>query len=159
MRYQLKCIPGFSGRYSASRGGKIFSNKCRRFMKPYPTEQGYLMLNLFTDNGRKTTYVHRLIAATFIPNRKGLNEVNHLNAIKADNRASNLEWSDRIHNVEHAIRRGLQKAMSAKDVRSIRRLHQSRKRGFGYRALAKRFGVSRHVVRDIIIGKTRKHIR
>lgn len=37
-------------------------------------------------------YVHRLVAAAFIPNPDDLPEIDHINGDKADNRASNLRW-------------------------------------------------------------------
>lgn len=51
-------------------------------------------------------YVHILVAKTFIPNPDRLPEVNHLNLVKWDNRASNLEWCTRKQNIEHAVKNG-----------------------------------------------------
>ena len=51
--------------------------------------------------------IHRLVAQAFIPNPLGKPEVNHINAIKWDNRASNLEWVTGEENRRHAEKMGL----------------------------------------------------
>lgn len=75
--------------------------------KPYPMKKGYLIS--FVD-GRK--FIHRLVADAFVENPKPLEykQVNHLNGIKWDNRAINLEWCNNSMNVKHAFDTGLNKA-------------------------------------------------
>ena len=46
-------------------------------------------------------YVHRLVAACFIPNPEGKPEINHKNNDHADNSVSNLEWVTRAENANH----------------------------------------------------------
>ena len=81
-----------------------------RLLKPQPRQHGYLAVPLYGNekrhNGRKckSYSVHRLVAEAFIPNPNGYDEVNHLNEIKTDNRAENLEWCDRIANCNHGTR-------------------------------------------------------
>ena len=42
--------------------------------------------------------VHRIIAKAFCENPMNLSEVDHINNIKTDNRASNLRWTSRLEN-------------------------------------------------------------
>ena len=42
--------------------------------------------------------VHRIIAKAFCDNPMSLKEVDHINNIKTDNRASNLRWTSRLEN-------------------------------------------------------------
>lgn len=49
---------------------------------------GYEVIN----HGGKSYPVHRLIAEAFVPNPNGHNIINHINGVKTDNRAVNLEW-------------------------------------------------------------------
>ena len=54
------------------------------------------------DGNRKTLLVHRIVAAAFCPRNEG-DQINHLNSIRHDNRAENLEWCTGKENVAHAI--------------------------------------------------------
>lgn len=73
-----------------------------------PTKKGYLTVTvgLHSDPTRQQR-VQRLIALAFIPNPLSLPDVNHINGIKTDNRALNLEWTDPLRNQRHAWKIGL----------------------------------------------------
>ena len=111
-----KDIPGYEGLYQVSDCGRIKSLNYRRtkqecIMKPR-VAHGYQYVKLFKDKLRKLVKVHRLVAQVFIPNPDNKPEVNHINGIKTDNRAENLEWTTHSENQLHAYRNGLQKQNS-----------------------------------------------
>ena len=62
--------------------------------------------------GTGTFYVHRLVALTFCPNPQELKIVNHINGIKGDARADNLEWVSLSENAQHALRTGLRSSLA-----------------------------------------------
>ena len=76
---------------------------------------GYERVRLCIDNVRITKNVHRLVAKYFIENPYNLPQVNHINAIKSDNRVENLEWCTGSENMKHAIKNGLRKTAIGKN--------------------------------------------
>ena len=69
-----------------------------------PNKKGYLQVLLCNGKIRRRVFVHRIVAIEFIPNDKQLSEVNHINEIKTDNRAINLEWCDTLYNNNYGTR-------------------------------------------------------
>ena len=106
-----KDIEGYEGYYQVSDMGNVRSvdryvshtHSNRLFcpgclIKTKITKKGYEFVNLTRNGKHRTFQVHRLVALAFIPNDKGLPEINHINCIRNDNRAENLEWCDRAYN-------------------------------------------------------------
>lgn len=101
-------VVGFEGYYLVSNTGKVLGKK--GLLTPYLAGKvkkgnGYYMVDLYKDSVRKKMYVHTIVATAFVLNPNGLKEINHKNLDKLDNADSNLEWSTRVHNVNHS--RGL----------------------------------------------------
>ena len=91
--------------YSVSTEGRILKNSNRKILTPSRKSDGYLQINLFTNDGRrKKEYVHRLVALTFLPNECHLPEVNHIDGIRDNNVLSNLEWVTRQENMDKSNR-------------------------------------------------------
>jgi hypothetical protein len=112
-----KDISGYEGKYQVSSVGRVKGvarkragggNVKERILKPAITENGYYFVTLYIDGIAKRKKIHRLVAQTFIDNPDGKPEVNHINGVKTDNRAENLEWATRSENQTHAVRHGLQ---------------------------------------------------
>lgn len=124
----MKDIPGLEGRYAVTRDGRMWSHaktltigmgKLRKhegkWMK-MPIVNGYFKAKICKGPGIELMMsVHRLVAETFIENRKKLPQVNHKNGNKLDNRVENLEWCTSRHNVLHAYKMGLRVSPSGDD--------------------------------------------
>lgn len=74
--------------------------------KPYNFyfKRGYARVGIFMPSLgiTKILFVHRLVAECFIPNPDKKETVNHINGIKSDNRAENLEWATIQENLSHS---------------------------------------------------------
>lgn len=105
MKEIWKDIKGYEGEYQASNLGRIRSldrkvwnyTKKGRVLKQNNSTSGYLYVSL----NSKKTYVHILIAKTFIPNLNNYEQVNHKDFNKHNNCVRNLEWLSRIENIKH----------------------------------------------------------
>lgn len=66
------------------------------------TNKGYGVIPITVNNRRVNQSIHRLVATAFIKNPDNKPEVNHINHIRSDNRALNLEWVTHKENMSHA---------------------------------------------------------
>lgn len=118
-----KPVAGYEGVYEVSSAGKVRSLdrmvlrrgklggiyeywQAGRILSPQQVNSGYLVVHLHAGGRRRIGLVHRLVATAFHghPTDKRP-EVNHKNFDRLDNRAINLEWCSRQHNVDHSENR------------------------------------------------------
>src|SRR5205085_3477553 len=98
-----KDIKGYEGFYQVSNKGRIKGLERYRerkdgilmkvkenILKISTNSNGYFKVDLTKGNKRRTLLVHRLVAATFIPNRENKPEVNHKDGNKNNNEVTNL---------------------------------------------------------------------
>lgn len=98
-----KAIDEYSN-YLVFSDGKIYNNSTKKYLKPIENSSGYCYVTLCKNKEKKNMYIHVLVAKAFITNNDPeKNQVNHINRIKNDNRAENLEWTTRSENAIHAI--------------------------------------------------------
>ena len=139
--------------YLAADTGHVYSIRSGKWLKPERLHNGYL--RLFNPPARRK--VHDLIAEAFYgPRPSSGHVVNHKNAQKDDNRASNLEWATNAENRAHASALGLLKhklkgshRLTWDEVREIRRLSPTHSN----LALAKMFNVTNTMVGYIVTGR------
>ena len=143
--------------YCVTEDGRVFGPKGQ--LKVHMTPTGYLHVTL--GYGR-TSRVHRLVAAAFVPNQSNAPEVNHIDGNKLNNAASNLEWCTRKQNMAHAFATGLCRVVSGEgapaaklkdsDVAAIKAAFVKRHPEFGGAALARRYGVDQSRIHQIVRG-------
>ncbi len=76
--------------YIVSDEGRIANKRTDRILCPYPGKDGYLIVDIFNENGRCTTKVHRLVVKTFINQNLSDLEINHKDTNKTNNFVFNL---------------------------------------------------------------------
>lgn len=113
-----KDIPGYEKLYKISssgivrsydkivRNGKYNQNRVilGRNLKYTLARGGYYTVGLTKDRKQKVYFVHRLVAITFIDNPNSYPIINHKNAVRTDNRVSNLEWCTYSYNTLYSFR-------------------------------------------------------
>ena len=165
-----KDVVGYEGYYQVSNLGRVRSldrevplgettkkNK-GKIRKQVPHKKGYLMLNLSKNKEVKGYLVHRLVALHFVDNPNDYPEVNHINGIKDDNRAANLEWCTRKQNLSHAVEVGLmnQKGIDShwaklteSEVLTIRKMYENEE-AETYETLANKFNVGASTIGRVV---------
>lgn len=160
-------VVGYEGLYQVSNLGSVKALPRQRknglfykghIMKDYRAKGGYRRIMLCDDHMNKRRYmVHRLVAEAFIDNPLNLPQVNHKDENTANNNANNLEWCTREYNVNYGGRisrisgeNNSQHKLTWQQVKEIRETYVPRSKDFNQESLAKKFGVTRRVIHDIV---------
>ena len=124
-------IKGYEGLYKVSNLGRVksFRNfsgfnkkfyKREKIMTPVDNGRGYLHVMLSKNKNTKHVYIHRLVAQSFLPNPNNLQEINHKDENKKNNRVDNLEWISRKDNVNYGTATSRQVKARSKPVTQIK---------------------------------------
>jgi predicted DNA-binding protein YlxM (UPF0122 family) len=130
--------------------------------------RGYLHVDLHYRGHHKIYRVASLVFTAFIgPIAPGMT-INHKNGMTTDNRPCNLElltpkanalhaWTHLGHTGHHEMRGSLNSAakLVEADILDIRALHES---GLSHATIARRYGVTRSAIKDVITRRTWRHV-
>lgn len=103
-------VPSRTHSYTRVRDGKtqtITRQRKATEIAPQQHHTGYQEIGFRIDRERARFLVHRLVAIAFVDGYEPGLCVNHINGIKTDNRADNLEWVSVARNTKHAWETGL----------------------------------------------------
>mgnify|MGYP000622202944 CR=1 FL=1 len=109
---EWRAVEGYKGLYEVSNTGQVKSLNYKRtgqahILAPKHNPSGYLQVVLYKENIKKYVYIHRIVAAAFIPNPEEKAYVNHIDGDKTNNNINNLEWVTPRENNLHAYKTGL----------------------------------------------------
>lgn len=93
-------IEDFEG-YWVSDQGEVYSQKTKKVLKPRENGRGYLKVALCRNGKPYQAYVHRLVAQAFVANPENKEQIDHINAVRTDNRAENLRWCSAKENHDY----------------------------------------------------------
>jgi hypothetical protein len=114
-------ITDFDGKYEVSNLGNVRNKTSKRILAQHLINSGYLKTNIKFKGKSNNRLVHRLVAQYFcIGFQEGM-QVNHINALRTDNRSVNLEWVTPKENIQDSISRGTFNVSSAHAVAQERR--------------------------------------
>ncbi len=184
---ELRDVPGFGGLYAVTADGRVWAKprawrtgaQCQvqrshagKWMAQRIDSRGYIDVGLTFDRKATRVHVHRLVALAWISNPLGLPQVNHINALKGDNRVVNLEWCTAKENKRHAhalglcpvtecfresVRRNVVKAQAATRKLTYEQADQARASvaaGAMKTRVAKSLGISFSTLDSLLKGKT-----
>lgn len=127
-------VKGYEDYYEVSNQGRVRSmerdvalksGEVRHYKSRYLSEardsKGYCTCHLAVKGKNKAARFHRLVAEAFIPNPKGLPQVNHIDGNKRNNAVENLEWVTDEQNKAHAAAHGLAPLFSTEKKCWVRR--------------------------------------
>lgn len=166
---------GYSSNYYVSSMGRILTlthyghKNSPAIMKPayhYDKRRNSETHYLRTVMDRKSVKVHRVVAQAWVENPNDYPQVNHINGIKDDNRAENLEWCTNSENQVHAYKNGLSNPrlgaannktlLTAEQVMEIRTAWDTGINRLSRKDYAKKFGVKEAAIKSILENKSWK---
>jgi hypothetical protein len=160
--YQVSSL-GRIRRWRSSDLPKSHNAKVGRIMSTRVSRNGYELVTL--SPGPKTMTVHSVVASAFIGDRPSGMDCNHKDGKKLNNSDVNLEWISKSDNCLHASRLGLKNVPKGeKSKRStitesqVIQILNLCDQGVRNRDIAMQFQINPHLVSDIRIGKSWKHI-
>ena len=90
-------IEGTNGEYRVDEEGNVFSVRTRMILKNTRKKNGYYQISMY---GKKRM-VHRLVAEAFILKVEGKEHIDHIDADKSNNKATNLRWCTPTENMQY----------------------------------------------------------
>lgn len=155
---QIRQVPGWP-QYGVTEDGRVWSFRLGRFLAQRLGTNGYLRVVFRRERKPVDKNVHWLVAVTWVDGyRPGL-EANHDDGNKLNCHASNLLWTTKKGNMQHAWRSGLMERSRVAGAKltpeGVRLIRSSKRKGVD---LAREYNISCAVISEIRTGKIWRHV-
>lgn len=125
-----------------------------RILKQKLRSDGYLQVHVRVNGKSIFLFVHRIVAACFLPNLNNYPEVNHKDNNPKNNVVSNLEWCDRQYNIAYREKYGMSAAkVFGKPVFAVNLKTGKVLRFESQHEAARQLGVDQSSITKVIKGK------
>lgn len=163
-------VYGWEEHYEASSLGRIRNISARRgtypgkILKERTTRDGYLKVILQHDGVKKAAFIHRVVYEAFVAPLKSVQEIDHLDFVKTNNRLDNLEAVSRGENIQRSFDKGLDMARGSRQHRAalseaqVARILTRVANGEKQSSLATEYGVTPTAINCIVKRKTWRHV-
>jgi hypothetical protein len=155
-------VVGYEGLYEVSSLGRVrsrFAVNGHCLSTAGTDKDGYPVVSLSAPDGRHTFTLHRVVCRAFHGEPTALhNEVAHLDGVRTNARADNLQWASKVENHFHMRAHGTHPAgdrhpkarLTWGDVHDIRALPDP----VNNAAVGRRYGVTAGAIWDVRRGRT-----
>lgn len=152
--------------YFITKDGKVFSNKQyknksrMREIKHYKNHKGYWWICLATEQGRKRRAVYHLVLETYERFAEFGEVARHIDGNNQNNCLENLAWGTTKENVvdSYRHRKGGHGQITDFDAIQILQDYVFGCKKNGTSGLAKKYGVTRQTIYNLLKGKTFSHL-
>lgn len=148
-----KPIKDWEDRYAINELGEVINIRTNKRVVGDINNAGYYRVCLYdkSSNRKQRCFRHRLVAIHFLENKKGLEEVNHIDGDKSNNTVANLEWVSRTDNERHS-----RKIIGTKEYKPYRvEFNSGEVKEFDFKSeLAQITGVSTATVKNWLHGRS-----
>lgn len=157
-----KDIPGYEGLYQVSNLGRVYSIRNNMIRKLSLDKHGYQVVSLKINGKVKLSKVHRLVLYAFIGESE--KQVNHLDAVRTNNKIENLEYCTGSENMRHAYKLGNKSQKGSKNTgaklreQDVIEIKELMKKGYRNSKLARMYNVAPVTISQIRTKTNWSHI-
>jgi hypothetical protein len=147
-------------RYEVSNYGRVRHRTLKKCLRWSYNRDGYPQIVVFDSGKVISMRIHREVALAFIGIPYG-RTVNHKDGNKRHNHVDNLEYLSVEENNQHrsrVLKLGFNKRRARLTAAQVAMIRQDKHRVVNNEGWARRFGVTRYVIRDVRSGRTYKAV-